>query len=148
MGEDDSLTARWTFYSVFLHYQRREFKQVIKSANSNPIAVLKNKSWIIVIKMLELLSIYQLNDMDWLYYKVESLRKIINGMVGKYQRFNQIMNLMKCNLLRPSSSQIDIRDKIDRIEEQFPWHPLSNELVNFCSCLHELSGTGRYHISG
>ena len=148
LGEDDSLTARWSFYSVFLHYQKREFKQVIKSVNSHPIAILKNKSWIIVIKMLELLSIYQLNDVDWLYYKVESLRKIINGMVGKYQRFNQIMNLMKCSLLRPSSSQVDIGDKIERIEEQFPWHPLSNELINFCTCLHQLTKTGRCRLSG
>ena len=93
---------------------------------------LKSKKWLINVKILEILSIYQLEDLDWLYYKIESVRKILSGAERKPQRISQIINLLKIHLSGKQLSRSETDDKILEIEKQFPWHPLSNELVNYC----------------
>ncbi len=131
--ENAVLTAKWSFFALLISFQERDFKRVIKAANANSTFLFKDKSWLINLKMLELLSIYQLKDSDWLYYKMESFRKIISGTEGKQQRISQIANLLKVQISGKGLSQSDTHDKIIRIEKEFPWHPLSNELVNYCT---------------
>jgi hypothetical protein len=136
ISDNEVLAAKWLYYSLFPSFESGEFKKVIKVANSNPVLMVKNKSCLINVKVLEILSISHLQDPDWLYYKIENLRKIINGTEGKYQRSSQIVNLLKATICGNKLSASDIEGRIRQIENQFPWHPLSNELVNFCSYIH------------
>jgi hypothetical protein len=138
INESEVFTARWLFYSLLLSFQKRDFKKVIKIANANSIFILKHKSWLINVKILEVLSIYQLEDSDWLHYKIESLRKILNGVEGKHQRFVLIINLFKSHLAGKHLAMPEIENKIFEIEEQFPWDPLGNEVINFCECIKSI----------
>jgi hypothetical protein len=136
--ENPVLKVKWLFYDLLMRFQEREFKGVIKGANANSTLFVKDKGWLMNLKMLELLSIYQLKDSDWLYYKLESFRKIISGTEWRHQRISQIVNLLKIQVSGKGLSQADMHDKITRLEKEFPWHPLSNELVNYCTCLKAL----------
>jgi hypothetical protein len=136
--ENPVLKAKWSFYGLIMNFYEGEFKQVIKGANANSTFLVKDKSWLMNLKILELLSIYQLKDSDWLYYKLESFRKIISGKEWRQQRISQIVNLLKIHVSGKRSSHEDMLDKIIRIENEFPWHPLSNELVNYCTSLKAL----------
>lgn len=131
--ENPVLKAKWSFYGLLMSFQMRDFKKVIKGANANSIFLVKDKSWLMNLRLLEFLSIYQLRDSDWLYYKIESFRKIFSGTEWKQQRISQIVNLLKIHASGKRLSQADMHDKVISIEEQFPWHPLSNELVNYCT---------------
>ena len=134
-NESPVLKAKWSFYELMMNFQAGEFKQVIKGANANSTILVKEKSWLMNLKMLELLSIYKLKDSDWLYYKSESFRKILGGKECRQQRISQIVNLLKIHASGKRSPQSDMIEKIISIENEFPWHPLSIELVNYCTCV-------------
>lgn len=131
--ENTILTTRWSFYSLLKSFRERNFKKVIKAANGDVILLFKDRSWLMNVKMLELMSIYELKDIDWLYYKIESFRKSFSGTGWKQQRISQIVNLLKVYASGKELSGSEIRERIDRIETDFPWHPLSNEVFNYCT---------------
>jgi hypothetical protein len=129
------LKAKWSFYELLMSFQEGDFKKVIKGANGNSTFLVKDKSWLMNLKMLELLSICQLKDSDWLYYKLENFRKTLSGTEWRQQRISQIVNLLKMHVSGKGVSHADMYDKIMRVEKEFPWHPLSNEVVNYCTCV-------------
>lgn len=136
--ENPVLKAKWSFYELLSSFQEREFKKVIKGANANSTFLVKDKGWVMHLKMLELLSICQLKDSDWLYYKLESFRKTVSGTEWRQQRISQIANLLKIHVNGKGVSQEDMHDRIIRTEKEFPWHPLSNEVFNYCACVKSM----------
>lgn len=129
--ENDVLRTKWSFYSLFLPFRNRDFKTVIKLANSDANATFKKRVWLVQAKLLELLSIFELGDIDWLYYKIENLRKVISGTATHTQRPIQIVNLLKRHLYDPLPPDV-LEEKLSRIEMRFPWHPLGCEPMNLC----------------
>jgi hypothetical protein len=127
------LSARWSFFSLIISFYRGDFKRVIKTTNDHSILLVKSKGWLTNLKMLELLSIYRLKDSDWLYYKIESFRKMLGTTDGKQQRVSQIVSLLKAHVTGKGLSSSEVQDKILKIERESPWHPLSNELINYCT---------------
>lgn len=138
--ENPVLAARWSFYSLLENFLKRDYKKVIKVANGNPALLLKDKSWLMNVKMLELLSVCALKDSDWLYYKVESFRKMLSGAQGKQRRICQVVNLLKLHAIGKEISQSDADERISKIESENSWHPLSNEMINYCSYLRTILG--------
>jgi hypothetical protein len=140
LRDNEVLTARWSLYTLFLNFQKKEFKAVIKAVNAGHAAMLKNKNQLYIIKILEIFSIGQLEDSDWFHYKIESLRKLMGGE-GKQPRFNQVVNLIRGCMSGKKLSPSDVEDRIIQIEKQYPWHPLGCELFDFCSHLREMQQT-------
>lgn len=136
--ENAILMARWSFYSLLMFFRERDFKKVIKVVNGDSFLLFKDRSWLMNAKMLELMSIYELNDSDWLYYKIENFRKIFSGTGWKQQRISQIVYLLKACASGKELATAGIREKILVIERDFPWHPLSNEVFNYCTYLEAM----------
>lgn len=141
ISENAVLSAKWSFYSLLMSFQEGDFRKVIKMANGDSIFLSKDKSCLVNVKMLELFSIYELKDVDWLYYKIESLRKILGAGEWKQQRISHIVNLLKVHVSGKGLSQADKRDKILWIEREYPWHPLSNEVINYGACMKAILTT-------
>lgn len=140
------LLARWSYYTLYMYYLQGNFKKVIKSVNSDTL-LQRNKHWLMIGKTLEILSIYQLNDLDWLYYKIDSLRKSLQGVDKQFCRLHKILGVIKNNLCEKSIAPNDAIDRLAGIENDLPWHPLSQELLNFCAwipatLLHEETTVG------
>ncbi len=131
--DSEVLAARWSLYSIFISFQQREFRKVIKAVNVTSTLLSKEKGCLVHVKMLELLSIYELEDTDWLYYKIESFRKVLGNAEWKQQRISQIVNLIKLHVNGRRLSPSDTEEKLVRIERELPWHPLGNELINYCT---------------
>ena len=133
INENPVLSARWSFFSLVISFQKNDFKRVIKVTNDHSILLAKSKGWLMNLKMLELLSIFRLKDPDWLYYKIESFRKMLGTTGTKQQRISQIVGLLKAHISGKGFSPSEMQDKILKIERESPWHPLSNELINYCA---------------
>ena len=130
---NEVLTAKWSLYFLFISFQRREFRKVIKEANVTTSFLYKEKGCLINVKMLELLSIYELEDTDWLFYKIENFRKVLSSGEWKQQRISHIVNLIKLHISSKGLSPTDTEERLVRIEKELPWHPLGNELINYCT---------------
>ena len=128
----DIASAKWSFYSMFLAFTKRDFRNVIKIANADAIYTLKEKSWLLIAKLLEILSIYEMEDSDWLHYKIESLRKTMGSSAESYPRLHHIAAHLKNHLSGKKAIEKDCRDDMSEVANQFPWHPLSNELIDLC----------------
>lgn len=130
-----NLSSRWAYYALFTYFQKRDYRKVIKQTNDCHILSLKCKSWGIAAKILEILCIFELEDFDWLDYKTDSLRKIVQGRSGLNQRLSAIAGLSRSSFSSSHISPSEIENRIFRIEQQYPWNPLSNELINFCDLM-------------
>lgn len=144
--ESEELIAKWSFYSLLIDFQQGLFKKVIKTINGTPALLFKNKSWLLNVKMLEILCIYQLEDIDWLYYKIESFRKLSNTTDPKHQRISHIVNLLKIQAGTKPLTAYELEDKIQKIEQDYPWHSLSVEMVDYCSYVRKMVGVASYKL--
>ena len=141
--QSDMASAKWSFYSMFLAFTKRDFRNVIKIANADAIHAFKEKSWLIIAKLLEILSIYEMEDSDWLHYKIESLRKTMAGAAEHHPRLHHIAAHFKSHLSGKKIVEKDCRDSISEVGKQFPWHPLSNELINLCHYIETIPAIER-----
>jgi hypothetical protein len=123
------LTLKWSYYSLLLSFQGRCYKEVIKSVNANPIFSSKMKNALVNVKFLEILSVFHLNDWDWLQYKIDSFRKIISGLDDRFPRIVQTIALLKAQTGGRVISGAEVSKAIILIEQEFPWHPLGLEVA-------------------
>ena len=144
--ENPVLKAKWSFHELLVSFQAKAFNKVVKAANATSPFLAKDKSWLMNLKMLELLSICQLKDPDWIHYKLENFRKTVSATGLRQQRIGLIVNLLKIHVNRKGVSHAEMEDKLTGIENEFPWHPLSNELVNYCSCARAIFAADN-HVS-
>jgi len=139
---NEVMTAKWSFYNLFVQYLKRDFKAVVRLTNSEETSILRNRAWLVQAKLLEVLSIYLLGDSDWLYYKIESLRKLINGTRSMLQRQVHIVTLLKTHLYKRALSHEAFEASLAHIETQFRWHPLGCEPINVCTQIRHIFKTG------
>ena len=144
--QSDIASAKWSFYSMFLAFTKRDFRHVIKIVNADAIYALKEKSWLIIAKFVEILSIFEMEDSDWLHYKIESLRKTLAGFGQNYPRLHHIAVHLKNHLSEKKVLPKDYHENITEVDKQFPWHPLSNELINLCHHLKSIGQLGNSAI--
>jgi len=142
IAENESTSTRWLFYGMFLSLQKKEYSKVIKAANADAIYSLKEKSWLIIARILEIFSIYEIRDFDWLFYKIENLRKTVATTGDSYPRLSQLTVCIK-NHLRERIHDSTVSEGLRQIEIQYPWHPLTNELLNLCDHLRLLVTAAR-----
>jgi hypothetical protein len=123
------LNLKWSYYSLLLSFQERRYKEVIKAVNANPIFSNRMRNALVNVKFLEILSVFHLNDWDWLQYKIDSFRKIIGGLDDRFPRIVQTIALLKAQTGGRIVSDAEISEAISLIEQEFPWHPLSLEVA-------------------
>ncbi len=130
IATNEALHFKWNWFHLIANFENRKYKDVVRLANANAAFSTKSKHGIVHVKALELLAIYQMNDYDWLSYKIDSLRKYIGGMDDKLSRIVQLFVVIKNHVVgRPIS---ETYAAIDMIDQQSPWHPLSTDLLNYC----------------
>ncbi|MBL6445555.1 hypothetical protein JMN32_04500 [Fulvivirga sp. 29W222] len=133
----DMFEGRWGYYKAYHHYQKGELKEIIKLANSSVTNAIKDQRELLMLKMLELICIYRLNDQDWFFYKSECLRKQLNGKVDKSDRLQMFFSIFR-KPFDTSSGQNLMLKKLKMLEDISPWHPLSKELLSFGGLLSAL----------
>lgn len=141
----DHSTAKWRLYSAWNSYYQQDFKEVIKLAN---IKVLPNQNGhkeYFILKILELICIYQLHDMDWFYYKSESFRKLLNGRSDVADRTQLLFGFIRKYFFNEETHEL--LEKIAKLENISPWHPLSHELLNITDVLASLVSSKHWHLA-
>jgi hypothetical protein len=115
-----------------------KYREVIKVINADAAFAFKSKSWLINVKLLELLCILRTSDFDWLFYKIESLRKVVSGLPEKPGRVTHLLSLIK-TFVSERGSPLGMKEKILQLEREHPWHPLGIEVINYADILLEVS---------
>lgn len=136
--ESDVLRGKWACYSLYMSFLLGRYREVIKIVNGDPVFAFRNRSWLINIKFLELVCILKTGDVDWLFYKIESLRKLISTLTEKPERVMRLLALIKAFASGQGSFAV-IREKIVSLEREYPWHPFGIEVINYTQVLLELS---------
>ncbi|UII31268.1 hypothetical protein LVD17_23535 [Fulvivirga ulvae] len=129
--------GKWGYYTAYYYYQKGEFKEVIKLANSRIANTIKDQRELLMLKMLELICIYRLNDQDWFFYKSECLRKQLNGKIDKSDRLQMFFSIFRKPFDNSSGENLMLK-KLKMLEDISPWHPLSKELLSFSGILSSL----------
>ena len=144
--ENDVLRGKWSCYSLYLLYVQNKNREVIKAINGDPIFAYKHKGWLINVKLLEMLCILRTGDFDWLFYKVESLRKIVSGLSEKPERTILLLSLIK-TFVADNGSAAYLDDRIQLLEREHPWHPMSIEVINHAEALATISTSTSHHTT-
>lgn len=118
---------RWNLYAAWYYYMNKDFKEVIKHANDRGTQAQSSQQEQVILKVLELMSIRHQQDQDWFYYKSESLRKQLTGRTDVTERLFAQFTILKRYTLCDQDSAFE---KLEEMENQYPWHPLSHELIN------------------
>lgn len=139
--ENDVLRGKWACYYLYSLYLQDRSREVIKAINGDSNFAYRHKSWLINIKILEMLCILKTGDFDWLYYKIENLRKVVSGLNEKQERHTQLLILIKafCSDNGPTTN---LRDKINQLDREYPWHPMSIEVINHADSLGTILNAG------
>jgi hypothetical protein len=132
-----NLLKAWHFY------YKKDFMEVIKIANLKNSNIQNGQKEQRLNKLLELMSIYQLHDPDWFYYKSESMRKQLNGNIYISPRLKMLFFLLRRHIKR-NNLEIII-EKLDRLEHNTPWHPLSLEVLNLADLIRHMISSSYQH---
>lgn len=124
------LTLKWSYYSLLVNFEQRLYKEVIKTINATPVFSTRVKNALINVKFLEILCVFQVSDWDWLQYKIDSFRKVSNGLDGRFPRIIHTISLLKAQSSGRIISDVEVSEGIKLIDKQFPWHPLGLEIIN------------------
>jgi hypothetical protein len=123
------LNLKWAYYSLVLNFCQRRFRDVIKAVNANPAFSTKIKNALVNIRFMEIVSVFQVSDWDWLLYKVDNFRKTVNGLDEKFPRILQVISMLKAQAGGRIMSHDESHKALSLIENEFPWHPLSLEII-------------------
>lgn len=144
-GDKGRYETRWNLYLAWYHYQNHDLRKVIKMANSKKSLSQNGQKDQVVLKLLELICIYQLNDPDWLHYKCEALRKQLQGRADVSVRVQVLFGFIKKYL--HSNDDSGILEKLKSLEQHCPWHPLSDEVLNITDLIGSLVSTGHWRLA-
>lgn len=136
-SDKEMFEGKWGYYTAYHFYQKGELKEVIKLANSRVANAIKDQRELLMLKILELICIYRLNDQDWFFYKSECLRKQLNGKIDKSDRLQMFFSIFRKPFDTSSGDNLMLK-KLKMLEDISPWHPLSKELLSFSGILSAL----------
>jgi hypothetical protein len=127
----EGLALRWNWFALYAEFLSGNYRQVIKKVNAQGTSV-RNKSWLVHFRMLELLSIFLLQDYDWLHYKTDSFRKSFTCLEERWPRIGMVLQLMRNIANGKITSAFDKELSVAAISKASPWHPLGMEIINYC----------------
>ena len=138
MQLDSSQLSKWMYLDMHLNYKLLNFKNALKQIHQNQNTLKCMPDYYLGSKMLEMMILFDLNDTDWLEYKIENFRKLISRTSYSVNRrisnaFSLFSKLQK-SLLDPDRvnltrdpALLELKTESNGIE----WSPGSFELIRY-----------------
>ncbi|WP_157359689.1 hypothetical protein [Algoriphagus mannitolivorans] len=135
---DPENIPKWKYWEAHIRFGQKLFKPALQLIHDGQNELKKSPDYYLGSKMLELMILFDQNEMDWLDYKVENLRKLLARWKGKINSriesaFLVFMCLMKTN-------KIDLQDqlaehthlhKLQSCTGEYSWSPIDFELIRY-----------------
>ncbi len=134
-------TEKWMFLNAGYHFKKGDFDQslcMLKKSNS----LIKDKSgWLLGYCLLEILNRIEKGKYDWVDYRLEAVKKVVQRYTGRdehsNQRFVVILKLLKIlmrnnycfnTMIEKGKECFELLEGKDR---QYYWNPSGYEIIRF-----------------
>ncbi|TNF43646.1 MAG: hypothetical protein EP311_02690 [Cytophagales bacterium] len=134
------LNSKWKYWEACLHFRMKSFKSALKLIHDCQPQLKYSPNFYLGSKMLELMILFDQNDLDWLDYKIENLRKLISRWTGKINPrieggFKLFSKIQRKTLEDPANQIFGNEEMTNLVQARgrYFWDPTDFELVRFDS---------------
>lgn len=135
---DPSNSPKWKYWEAYIHFGQNHFKSALKVLHEIQVDLKKYPDYYLGSKLLEIMILFDQNELDWLDYKMENCRKLITRWKGKFhvriESAYSLMSQMLKALQKSSLTAIPDSDHFHRLQSlkgAYSWNPTGFELVRY-----------------
>lgn len=132
------LSPKWKYWEAFLLFRQRSFKNALRLVHECQQELKAFPNYYLGSKMLELMILFDQNEVDWLDYKVENLRKLIHRWRGKisaridsaFHVLHSIQTKVPINLMEG----LETNEHLQKLQDGkgiYNWNPIDFELIRY-----------------
>jgi tetratricopeptide (TPR) repeat protein len=144
---NETLNRKWIYFRAGLEFQLGRYHDALKSIEESKVIAYDKSGWMIGACILEVMCHVELNHLEWIESRVDSLRKIKLRYASEHKRLGLILELQF--LFR--RHQYDYQELVQECEKYlsqletkdgpYRWDPSSYELIRFDTWLREKAST-------
>ena len=139
------LEAKWKFLSSATEFKNGNLDASLKSLSQNSMLASDKSGWLLGVYILEIINRIEKGDYDWVEYRFEAFKKVIqrhNGKAGANRRCSGIQKVLKTltkydycfdTTARKESNVLNL---LERGRDPYYWNPVGYEIVRFDSWLN------------
>lgn len=123
----------WLLQKATLEFTKQDFSDSVKTLQTGFNQLSGKSDWMVGYRLMELLNIMELQDYDWLEYKLEAFRKFVYRLhCTSKDRYTAIHKLFKkCLDLHKDTNQLYECLKYAEISNEYQqWDPMGAEIIN------------------
>lgn len=144
---NDRYAARWNYFKACREFLSSNPDESFTTLNSNGDLLKWKDDLNVQFRILEILQLLELEDFDWIEFKLDTLRKFIaRNRKLKTHRIDGIIKVLfamqskSFNLEKLNKSTLEVIEKLHSNENGWGWNPLGFELVRFDAWLERKMG--------
>jgi hypothetical protein len=129
---------KWKYCEAYIRFEQKMFQPALKLIHESQHELKKYPDYYLGSKMLELMILFDQNDLDWLDYKTENFRKLISRWKGKVNAriecaFFVLIELMKNNsrVISSQNSRSSHFFNLQSSSGKYAWNPANFELIRY-----------------
>jgi len=130
--------SRWIFYRSNLEFAHRNFSEALGLLQKQSMLTKDKSGYWVGYKILEMLCIIELKNYDWLEYRTETFRKLLNKVKNKnVARPKIILHLLKAlikenyNFDLVAKKNLQKFSLLQKAENEYRWDPDGYEITRF-----------------
>jgi tetratricopeptide (TPR) repeat protein len=81
--ESELMSSKWNYLEAGIQFRAGNFKEVLKLLRQNNRFLRKDNEWFLGYYVLEMMTMVEVEDLDFFYYKAEAFKKVIYRYKGK-----------------------------------------------------------------
>ncbi|MEL7001982.1 MAG: hypothetical protein AAFN93_04510 [Bacteroidota bacterium] len=123
----------WVLQKATLEFTEKHYNNSVKTLQSGYNQLNHKSDWAVGYRLLELLNILELQDYDWLEYKLEAFRKFVFRLhSSSRERYCAIHKVFKKYLSNTSGEQrfLEYLHSFNQNVSSHPWDPMGVEIIN------------------
>ena len=143
----DQLKAKWSYFKACREFLSSKPDQSYSTLNSNGDLLKQRDDLNVQYRILEVLQLMELEDFDWIDFKLDTLRKFVSrNRKLKSSRIDGIIKVLYAIHVKSyrfdklNKSTLKIIDQLNSDEKGWVWNPTGNELVRFDAWLERRMG--------
>lgn len=144
---NDQLKAKWSYFKACREFLSSKPDQSYSTLNSNGDLLKSRDDLNVQYRVLEVLQLIELEDYDWIDFKLDTLRKFVSrNRKLKNPRIDGVIKVLNAIHVKSyrfeklNKSTLRLIDQLSSHEKNWAWNPTGNELVRFDAWLERRMG--------
>lgn len=131
-------SCKWKYFQAFIYFKQKSLTNSLKILHDCQQELKSFPDFFLGSKMLEIMILFDQEDVDWLDYKIDNLRKLISRYKGKVNtRISsgfQLVSKLQKNLYQTNHSELLKNEHFQSLsldKGTHLWNPLGFELIRY-----------------